>query len=112
MKRCKATTKAGHRCLNGQRSGSDFCAAHAKEVSSGGLLATAAGAILGNALMPGLGVVLGGFVGHSLRNSMGTDSMTKKRVFISFDFDEGVADEALDGAVEGVGEHEGARLAI
>jgi MTH538 TIR-like domain (DUF1863) len=87
MKRCKATTKAGRRCLNGQRSGSDFCAAHAKEVSAGGLLATAAGAILGNALMPGLGIVLGGFVGHSLRNSMGNDSMTKKRVFISFDFD-------------------------
>lgn len=87
MKRCKATTKTGHRCLNGQRSGSDFCAAHAQEVSSSGLLATAAGAILGNALVPGLGIVLGGFVGHSLRNSMGTDSMTKKRVFISFDFD-------------------------
>ena len=87
MKRCKATTKAGRRCLNGQRPGTDFCAAHAQEVSSGGLLATAAGAILGNALVPGLGIVLGGFVGNSLRNSMGTDSMTKKRVFISFDFD-------------------------
>lgn len=87
MKRCKATTKAGHRCLNGQRSGSDYCAAHAKETSPDGLLATAAGAFLGNALVPGLGLVLGGLVGHSLRNSMGADDMTKKRVFISFDFD-------------------------
>jgi hypothetical protein len=87
MKRCKATTKMGRRCLNGQRPGADFCAAHATETSSGELLATTAGALLGHALVPGLGLVLGGLAGHSLRNLMGTDSMTKKRVFISFDFE-------------------------
>ena len=87
MKRCKATTKTGRRCLNGQRPGADFCATHANEVSPGGLLSTAAGALIGHALVPGLGLVLGGLAGHSFRNSMGTDSMTKKRVFISFDFD-------------------------
>ena len=84
--------------MNGQRSGSDFCAAHTQEVSSVGLLAAAAGAILGNALVPGLGIVLGGFVGHSLRNSMGTDSMTKKRVFISFDFDNDSRTETAAGS--------------
>lgn len=87
MTRCKATTKAGHRCLNGQRPGSDFCATHATETSSREILATAAGAVLGNALLPGLGLVLGGLAGHSLRNSIGASDMTKKRVFISFDFD-------------------------
>ncbi|MBT9508368.1 TIR domain-containing protein [Rhodoferax sp.] len=87
MKRCKATTKAGRRCLNGQRPGTDFCAAHATEISSGELLATAAGALIGHALVPGLGLVLGGLAGHSFRNVMGPDDMTKKRVFISFDFD-------------------------
>ena len=87
MKRCKATTKAGRRCLNGQRPGTDFCATHATEISSGELLATAAGALIGHALVPGLGLVLGGLAGHSFRNLMGPDDMTKKRVFISFDFD-------------------------
>ena len=87
MKRCKATTKAGRRCLNGPRLGTDFCATHATEISYGELLATAAGALIGHALIPGLGLVLGGLAGNSFRNSMGTDSMTKKRVFISFDFD-------------------------
>jgi hypothetical protein len=87
MKRCKATTKAGRRCLNGQRPGTDFCATHATEISSGELLATAAGALIGHALVPGLGLVLGGLAGHSFRNVMGPDDMTKKRVFISFDFE-------------------------
>lgn len=65
MKRCKATTKAGRRCLNGQQPGTEFCATHSTEISYGELLATAAGALVGHALIPGLGVVLGGLVGHS-----------------------------------------------
>lgn len=87
MKRCKATTKDGRRCLNGQRTGTDFCAIHASEISSGELFATAAGAFVGHALIPGLGIVLGGLAGHSFRNFTGLNNMTKKRVFISFDFD-------------------------
>jgi len=87
MKRCKATTKAGRRCLNGQRSGTDFCSTHATEISSRELLATAAGALVGHALIPGLGFVIGGLAGHSFRDLMASDNMTKKRVFISFDFD-------------------------
>lgn len=87
MKRCKATTKDGRRCLNGQRTGTDFCAIHASEISSGELFATAAGALVGHALIPGLGIVLGGLAGHSFRNFTGLSNMTKKRVFISFDFD-------------------------
>jgi hypothetical protein len=87
MKRCKATTKAGRRCLNGQQPGSDFCQVHASKISTDDLLATAFGAVLGHALLPGLGIVLGGLTGHSLRNSIGANDMTKKRVFISFDFD-------------------------
>ena len=87
MNRCKATTKDGRRCLNGQRTGTDFCAIHASEISSGELFATAAGALVGHALIPGLGIVLGGLAGHSFRNFTGLNNMTKKRVFISFDFD-------------------------
>ena len=87
MKRCKATTKDGRRCLNGQRTGTDFCAIHASEISSGELFATAAGALVGHALIPGLGIVLGGLAGHSFRNFTGLNNMTKKRLFISFDFD-------------------------
>ncbi len=63
MKRCKATTKDGRRCLNGQRTGTDFCAIHASEISYGELFAAAAGALVGHALMPGLGIVLGGLAG-------------------------------------------------
>lgn len=87
MKRCKATTRDGRRCLNGQRTGTDFCAIHASEIPSGELFATAAGALVGHALIPGLGIVLGGLAGHSFRNFTGLNNMTKKRVFISFDFD-------------------------
>ena len=87
MKRCKATTKDGRRCLNGQRTGTDFCAIHASEISSGELFATAAGALVGHALIPGLGIFIGGLAGHSFRNFTGLNNMTKKRVFISFDFD-------------------------
>lgn len=65
MKRCKATTKAGRCCLNGKRLGTEFCATHATEISSGELIATAAGALVGHALIPGLGVVLGGLVGRT-----------------------------------------------
>lgn len=37
----------------------------------------AVGALIGHALIPGLGLVLGGLAGYSFRNSMGANDMTK-----------------------------------
>jgi hypothetical protein len=87
MKRCNAITKARRRCLNNVYLRGDFCKAHSDNVSSHTLFATAAGTILGHAILPGIGAVIGGLVGHSLRNTIGSAGMKKKRVFISFDFD-------------------------
>lgn len=88
MDRCEANTKAGKRCRNNARSGSDFCAKHADEVSGSGMGAALIGAFVGNAVLPGIGgALLGGTAGAIARRLYKEASLKKKRVFVSFDFD-------------------------
>jgi hypothetical protein len=88
MDRCEATTKAGRRCRNNARSGSDFCAAHADKVSGSGLEAALVGAAIGVAAIPTFGALLiGGAAGLIARHIFKENSVQKKRVFVSFDFD-------------------------
>lgn len=99
MRRCAAQTKAGRQCLNYSRPGGEFCAAHRAEVSSGEAAAVGLGALLGNALVPGLGgAVLGGLAGKLVRTQYLEGRMAKPRVFVSFDFDN---DRALKDLILG-----------
>ncbi|UUZ65699.1 hypothetical protein LP417_15580 [Polaromonas sp. P1-6] len=88
MTRCCSNTKTGRRCFNHAKPGSDFCNVHASQLSLGEVLATGAGALIGNVLIPGIGgVIAGGWAGRSIRNLFKENDMAKKRVFVSFDFD-------------------------
>lgn len=88
MRRCEAVTKNGRRCLNNAIDG-DYCTVHRGQISSGELWATGIGAVVGHALLPGVGgAVVGGIAGNIARSLYaGGTSMAKKRVFVSFDFD-------------------------
>lgn len=88
MKRCLSNTKSGRRCLNSPLADSDFCAVHRSQISFGEVLAAGAGAVVGNAIVPGLGgTVLGGVAGRLVRSLLGGERVAKTRVFVSFDFD-------------------------
>ncbi len=86
--RCKAKTKKGLSCKNRALQGSSFCSVHSDNLDVGGLGDALIGAAIGNAIIPGLGGVIGGavagrFGGKLLREKI----IVKKRVFVSFDFD-------------------------
>jgi hypothetical protein len=103
MSRCLAKTRAGRRCLHHASDGSEFCSAHRSNVSSREALATGAGAIVGNAVAPGIGgLLLGGLTGYLGRNLFKGNSEAKKRVFVSFDFDH---DRALKDFILGQAKH-------
>lgn len=88
MPRCAATTRSGHRCLNRAIQNSDFCARHGDQISGSDALASIVGAVVGNAVLPGLGgVIVGGLAGPVVRRALKGGQVAKKRVFVSFDFD-------------------------
>lgn len=98
MKRCSAKTKFGRRCLNFSLPYNDFCAVHKSSISTGEAIAVAAGAIVGNAVLPGVGGVLGGLASRKVRAFLKEGAMAKTRVFVSFDFDN---DRALKDLILG-----------
>ena len=88
MKRCEAITKSGRRCLNAARSDSDYCRIHDGHVSDGNVAAAALGALVGHAVLPGLGgALLGGATATIARQLFKESRVSKKKVFVSFDFD-------------------------
>jgi len=91
MPRCEAVTKRNSRCMNLSQEGSRFCHAHAGQVDGktlGKAAITGAGVLIGNILMPGVGGMIGGGVAGYLAGDLVTeDNKMKKRVFVSFDFD-------------------------
>lgn len=88
MRRCASNTKAGRRCLNRTLAGADRCAVHRSESSGRAALAVGVGALVGNAIVPGLGgLVLGGIAGQVVKGLLEHQQMGKSRVFVSFDFD-------------------------
>lgn len=61
---------------------------HSDEVSDKGIGASLLGAVIGHALLPGAGgLLLGGASGMMARRLYKENRLTKKRVFVSFDFD-------------------------
>lgn len=102
MRRCEARTKTGHRCLNSATDG-DYCTVHRGHVSSDALLAVGLGAFVGNAILPGVGgALLGGVAGSVARSLLKGESTAKKRVFVSFDFEN---DRALKDFIIGQSKH-------
>lgn len=88
MRRCEANTKSGRRCLNAARPGSDYCRTHDGQVSEGSAAAAAIGALVGHAVLPGIGgVLLGGATASIARQFFRESRVSKKKVFVSFDFD-------------------------
>src|SRR5258708_2119574 len=86
--RCKAKTSAGRQCFNLARPGSAHCAKHADRLDWPKLIGTAAGAAIGHGVVPGLGGLLGGGVaGNWVTGQLRDATQVKKRVFVSFDFD-------------------------
>ncbi len=87
MRRCEARTKTGRRCLNNATEG-DYCTIHRGQLSSGELIAACVGAVMGHAVLPVAGgAILGGIAGTVARSIFREESIAKKRVFVSFDFD-------------------------
>lgn len=102
MRRCEAHTKAGRRCLNNATEG-DYCFVHRNRASPNELLVVGLGALVGNAVLPGAGgILLGGIVGSITRSLLKGESMAKKRVFVSFDFDN---DRVLKDFIIGQSKH-------
>ena len=88
MRQCEATTKSGKRCLNVARPGSDYCRTHDGQVSDGSVAAVAIGALVGHAVLPGIGGALLGSATASIARQFYRKSLvSKKKVFVSFDFD-------------------------
>ncbi|MEW7987815.1 MAG: TIR domain-containing protein [Candidatus Thiodiazotropha endolucinida] len=86
--RCNANTKSGVRCKNPAKNGSRFCSIHSENIDFDGTAATVLGAVIGNALIPGLGGLIGGGLAGNVTNRLIREkAVAKKRVFVSFDFD-------------------------
>lgn len=103
MRRCEARTKTGERCLNEATDG-DYCTVHRGRISSGELIAAGVGAAVGHSVLPGAGgAILGSIAGIIARSFFREESMAKKRVFVSFDFDN---DRALKEFIIGQSKNE------
>jgi hypothetical protein len=64
------------------------CSVHRGWISKDDVTAAALGAIVGTVVLPGVGgALLGGFAGSIAQSLLRERSMSKKRVFVSFDFD-------------------------
>lgn len=87
MPRCRANTNSGRRCLNHAIKDADYCAVHQSEGRGELALAIGVGALVGNALVPGLGGKLLGGLAGSLYRELRSKGDEKMRVFVSFDFD-------------------------
>jgi hypothetical protein len=103
MRRCEATTVRGKRCLNLAQPNRTYCVKHDHHLDVKEVVGTFAGMVIGNALLPGLGgLVTGGLTGNVLTNWLREDRMGKKKVFVSFDYDN---DKALKDFIIGQSKH-------
>lgn len=84
----EARTKGGRRCHNPARAGGRFCPTHADRMDGKTAAPAALDAAVGNLIAPGVGGLLaGGVVGYWASTLLKENGEMKKRVFVSFDFD-------------------------
>jgi len=68
--------------------GLSFCGTHKDNVNVAEVASTAVGALVGTLIAPAFGGALGGAVAGNIANRIRRErKMTKKKVFVSFDFD-------------------------
>lgn len=88
MGQCEADTKSGRRCHNMAQHGERFCLVHRDRVDKKTVLLTGLGMLAGNLVVPGIGgMFVGGAAGYFGSRRTKEDASMKKRVFVSFDFD-------------------------
>ncbi|WP_338186320.1 TIR domain-containing protein [Thalassospira tepidiphila] len=90
MAQCEAKTRSGRRCHKIAVSDDRFCRSHQgtfDQKSAGLTIATGVGSLIGHALAPGVGLFVGGAFGYLFGKTSQENEMAKKKVFVSFDFD-------------------------
>jgi hypothetical protein len=88
MALCSALTQKGKPCANPSKQLSRFCESHEGYESPAQFQIVGIGLLLGHLAFPGFGGMLAGGAGAYFFNKLFEDNtMTKKRVFVSFDFD-------------------------
>ena len=88
MAQCGATKQSGYRCLNIAQLGSAFCHRHADQLDIPKLIGAGIGFFAGNAVLPGIGpAIAGGVAGNYLTGLLRDATHKRKKVFVSFDFD-------------------------
>lgn len=97
---CVAKTAKGNWCGNMAKEGRKYCHVHAGNAIRECFPAVGIGAVLGHLVAPGIGgAVVGGAVSLFINKLIdGEDIMVKKKVFVSFDFDN---DKALKDFIIG-----------
>lgn len=88
MTRCSATTLSGNQCLNEAKYGL-YCARHKAHHDSSDAIAAIAGGIAGAVLVApaAIPIGLGALAGKLIKDVFQEKPVAKKRVFVSFDFD-------------------------
>lgn len=90
MSQCEAKTRFGRRCHKMAVQDDRFCRSHQDTFdrkSAELTIATGVGSVLGHIFFPGLGFFVGGVAGYVFGKSSQEKEMVKKKVFVSFDFD-------------------------
>lgn len=91
MSQCEGKTKTGRRCHKFALAGKRFCHVHADTIDLKSIVkgvSVATGTLLGHAVAPGVGgAAAGAGIGYLFGDEMTKGKKMKKRVFVSFDFD-------------------------
>lgn len=88
MALCSASTKSGRPCANIASGTSRYCHVHSEQEIINTISVAGLGCFLGNLIIPGWGGLLLGAVTTVVgKNLYEENNMQKKRVFVSFDFD-------------------------
>jgi len=89
MALCKGVRKDGRSCSNVAMDGNKYCWRHEEQGDHQDIAISGVGATIGHLLMPGLGgILLGASTAYVSSRLLIGGHMVKKRVFVSFDFDE------------------------
>lgn len=87
MAQCRGSAAGGHRCRRSPQAGSEYCTQHAGQGWVGAAKVAGVGAVVGHILAPGVGGAMVGALVATVAGALTDATPRKKRVFVSFDFD-------------------------